>query len=298
MEPTVASRTALGAAAHRAAHQTLEGGRIFSDPLALAILGADAEPLIARITERLEGRRLRLFIAVRSRFAEDCASRTIHEGVRQIIVLGAGLDTFAYRLNALQGLRVFELDHPVSQRDKRRRLEEAGVSEPAHVAYIAHDFENGAMAPALIGAGFNPDRRSFIMWLGVTPYLAEDAVFGTLSELARFPAGVEIVFDYPNPVESIPDAAARAALEELARRVTELGEPFRCALDTEALHTRAQALGYIEVEDHDGGSLAARYLPDLEGMSLGRGGHVVRLATRGRPRSAAERHGDKRPART
>ena len=280
MEHAIASRTALGAAAHRAAHQTLDAACVFKDPLARAILGDDAEPMIARVTERLEGRRLRHFIALRSRFAEDCAGRAIDAGVRQIIVLGAGLDTFAYRLQPREGLQVFELDHPVSQQDKRRRLEEAGVFEPAHVAYVPHDFESGAMAPALIGAGFNPARRSFVMWLGVTPYLTEDAVFGTLSELARLPAGVEIVFDYPNPVESIPDPAARTALEELARRAAELGEPFRCALETEALHARAQALGYVEVEDHDGGSLAARYLPDPKGVSLGRGGHVVRLATR------------------
>ena len=280
MAPIVASRTALGAAAHRAAHQTLEGGRVFSDPLALAILGADANTMIARVTERPEGRLLRLFIAMRSRFAEDCALRSIGAGVRQVVVLGAGLDTFAYRLEPREGLQVFELDRPATQRDKRRRLKEAGVCEPAHVAYVAHDFESGAMAPALIAAGFDPDRRSFVMWLGVTPYLAEDAVFGTLSELARFPAGVEIVFDYPNPTASISAAAARASLDELAARVAELGEPFRCALDTETLHARARALGFVEAEDHDGGSLAARYLPHLEGMPSGRGGHVVRMATR------------------
>jgi methyltransferase (TIGR00027 family) len=91
------SRTALGAAAHRAAHQVLENGRIFSDPLALRILGADAEKAISTAQTDLSGRRLRLFIAARSRFAEDALTVAIERGVRQVVVLGAGLDTYAYR---------------------------------------------------------------------------------------------------------------------------------------------------------------------------------------------------------
>ncbi len=118
---------------------------VFADPLALRILGDDAEPAIALAKERPERRGLRFFVAMRSRFAEDSARRAIENGVRQIVVLGAGLDTFAYRLEQREGLRVFELDHPATQRDKRRRLEEARVAEPSHVAYVAHDFEHGSM---------------------------------------------------------------------------------------------------------------------------------------------------------
>src|ERR1700689_5401216 len=92
------SRTALGAAGHRAAHQALEGGRIFADPLAMPILGEDAESAVAEAREDPRRTGLRLFIATRSRFAEEAARRAIGKGVRQIVVLGAGLDTFAYRL--------------------------------------------------------------------------------------------------------------------------------------------------------------------------------------------------------
>ena len=114
-----ASRTALGAAGHRAAHQALDGGVVFSDPLALAILGGDAEQAIAFAMERPERRAMRFFVAMRSRFAEDAAAHAIERGVRQILVLGAGLDTFAYRVERREGLRVFELDHPATQRDKQ-----------------------------------------------------------------------------------------------------------------------------------------------------------------------------------
>jgi methyltransferase (TIGR00027 family) len=199
MQHGQASRTALGAAGHRAAHQVLERGIAFSDPLALAILGQDADDAITLAKEEPERRPLRLFIAMRSRFAEDSARRAVHEGVRQILVLGAGLDTFAYRLQPTEGLRVFELDHPATQRDKRRRLADAQISAPEHVAYVAHDFEHGSTTAALEARGFDAGKRTFVLWLGVTPYLTEDAVFATLGELARLPGGAAVVFDYANP---------------------------------------------------------------------------------------------------
>jgi hypothetical protein len=155
-----ASRTALSAAGHRAAHQALEGGSVFPDPLALVILGDEAEEAVAAARERPERRALRIFVAMRSRFAEDCAKAAICGGVQQILVLGAGLDTFAYRLENYEGVRVFELDHPATQRDKRRRLAEAGIAEPAHLAYVAHDFDHGSMTVALQAGGLDTDRRT------------------------------------------------------------------------------------------------------------------------------------------
>jgi methyltransferase (TIGR00027 family) len=281
MKDGEASRTALGAAGHRATHQALEGGFIFADPLALAILGGDAAQAIALAKERPERRGLRFFVAMRSRFAEDAARLAIEKGVRQILVLGAGLDTFAYRLEPREGLRVFELDHPASQRDKRRRLAEAGIAEPLHVAYIRHDFEHGSMTAAIEAGGLDPRRRTFVLWLGVTPYLTEDAVYVTLGELARFPGGVEVVFDYANPPEAIRDDRLRAFHDEMTAQVAASGEPFRSYLETPALRLRAHALGYVEIEDLDRAALAARYLPQGAAKpASGPGGDVIRMATR------------------
>ncbi|HEX9169686.1 MAG TPA: SAM-dependent methyltransferase, partial [Roseiarcus sp.] len=230
--------------------------------------------------ERPERRPLRLFIAMRSRFAEDAARRAMAEGVRQILVLGAGLDTFAYRLEAPHGLRIFELDHPATQRDKQRRLAEAAIDEPAYVVYVAHDFERGSMTEALEAAGFDPDARTFVLWLGVTPYLTEDAVYATLAELARLPGGAEVVFDYGNPPDRITETATRNFHREMAERVAASGEPFRCYLDTAALHERARSFGFSEIEDLDRSALVARYLPDTPiAPRSGPGGHVVRMAT-------------------
>ena len=120
----------------RSVRRLTQNPRVHPDPLALRILGDDAEEAIKLARVRPERRALRLFIAMRSRFAEDCARRAVESGVRQVLILGAGLDTFAYRLEPRDGLRVFELDHPATQRDKRRRLDEARIAEPSHVAYV------------------------------------------------------------------------------------------------------------------------------------------------------------------
>ena len=276
-----ASVTALGAAGHRAAHQVLERGFVFADPLALAILGPDAEGAVALARERPERRPLRLFIAMRSRFAEDSRAAPFVRGCGRFSVLGAGLDTFAYRLEPTREMRAFELDHPATQGEKRRRLAEARIAEPAHVAYVAHDFEHRSMTGALEAAGFDPKIRTFVIWLGVTPYLAAEAAYATLDELARWPGGAEVVFDYANPPDRIKEAAARTYHEQMAERVAASGEPFRCYFDTATLHTAARRLGYTKIEDLDRAELVQRYLPDLPvAPRPGPGGHVVRMATR------------------
>jgi methyltransferase (TIGR00027 family) len=281
MQQGQASVTALGAAGHRAAHQILERGLVFADPLALRILGPDADGAIALAKEQPERRPLRLFIAMRSRFAEDSARRAIEKGVRQILVMGAGLDTFAYRLERTYDLRVFELDHPATQAEKRRRLTEAQITEPAHVSYIAHDFEGGSMTAALQAAGFDAEKSTFVLWLGVTPYLTEEALFATLGELARWPGGAEVVFDYANPPHAIEEEATRDFHRQMAERVAASGEPFRCYLDSPELHARARELGFADIEDLDRAALVALYLPDLPiPPRPGPGGHVVRMATR------------------
>ena len=124
MDEKEPSRTALGAAAYRAAHQTVEGGTIFADPLAHAILGANADAIIAQFAAADPAQTsMRIFMAARSRFAEDCLALAAARGVRQAVILGAGLDTFSLRNQSRgQGLRVYEVDHPATQIWKRKRF--------------------------------------------------------------------------------------------------------------------------------------------------------------------------------
>src|SRR5580704_4113629 len=118
------SHTARGAAAYRALHQTLDGGVIFRDPLALKILDDETRATLDEVAANPALRPMRLFIAARSRFSEDSMAASVARGVRQVVVLGAGLDTFALR-NPDAGVRVFEVDYPATQGWKRERLKQA-----------------------------------------------------------------------------------------------------------------------------------------------------------------------------
>ncbi len=273
------SRTALGAAGHRAAHQVLEGGRVFADPLALRILGDDAKGAIDEANEDPRRRGLRLFIAVRSRFAEDAARRAIADGARQIVVLGAGLDTFAYRIEPIEGLSVYEVDHPATQAEKRRRLAAANIAAPAHIVFAPCDFERAGLADALAAAGFDPGRRSFFLWLGVVPYLSESAVFATLAFIGSLPGGGEVAFDYANPIASIADETSRLAHETLAARVAAAGEALQTYFVTPALHEKLRAVGFRKIEDLGPNAVAARFFPGRAVRSREFGGHVVLAGT-------------------
>ena len=135
------SHTARGAAAYRAIHQTLEGGAIFSDPFAGKILDDDTRARLDEIAADASLRPWRLFIAARSRFSEGALASCVARGVRQIVVLGAGLDTFSLRNpHAGEGVRVFEVDYPATQDWKRERLKQAGLA-----AVQVQSFVNGVI---------------------------------------------------------------------------------------------------------------------------------------------------------
>jgi methyltransferase (TIGR00027 family) len=273
-----ASLTALGAARLRAAHQTLERGRIFSDPLAVRVLGSEAEPLDSVEENDPARRRLRLFIAARTRFAEDALAASISRGLRQVVILGAGLDTYAYRSPLVDRLRIFEVDHPATQAWKRRRLAEVAISVPDTLTFAPIDFEHETLADGLAAVGLRSNERTFFTWLGVVPYLTDEAITATVGFVAGLQGGAQIVFDY---VTAATDGAGRegqAAHEALSARVASAGEPFRSALDPARLRTQLRGVGFRSVEDVAGGDLVARYLPGRTAAGRASTAHVVSAA--------------------
>jgi methyltransferase (TIGR00027 family) len=280
MQPGQPSRTALGAAGLRAAHQVLDGAALFADPLALRILGADADDLVREAEAEADPfrQRLRWFIAIRSRIAEDALAAAIKRGVRQLVVLGAGLDTTAYRVPRSQDLCIFEVDHPATQAWKRERLAEADIPLPPALTFVPVDFERETLAEGLAAAGFDSAQQTFFTWLGVVPYLTEEAIFATLGFIAGLPGGAHVVFDYVNPSSSIAEPDRRAAHEALAARVAAAGESIRTHFDSDALHVRLKALGFREVEDFGWTEISARFLSSRP-VSSGCGAHVLRAAT-------------------
>jgi len=274
------SRTAQAAAIHRAAHQLVDKPPVFEDPLALRILGAEDEAALRAglpAAAAAGSDFMRTFVAVRSRFAEEALEAAYRAGVRQYVVLGAGLDTFAYRC-PLEGLRVYEVDHPATQVWKRERLMGCGIAVPERVVYVPLDFEQETLREGLARAAFEGARPAFYAWLGVTPYLTPEAVLATLAAVARdFAPGSEIAFDFAAPPCDHP--RARAARRALAARVEALGEPLLSAFSPPVLAAELRAMGYTRVDVFGPAALEARYLAGrTDGLRL-RGGHLVLAGT-------------------
>ncbi len=279
MRPMGPSVTAWAAASHRAAHQLLEGGRIFADPLAVPMLGLSAAEVAAAASADPARRGMRLFIAARTRFAEDALARAVANGASQLVVLGAGLDTFAYRNPFAGDLLVFEVDHPATQDWKRRRLAESGIAVPDSLVFAPVDFETTTLADGLAAAGFDAGRRSFFTWLGVVPYLTEAAIFATVAYVACLPGGAEIVFDYADPPGTLAPAR-RAEHAARAARVAALGEAWLSYFEAADLRARLLELGFSEVEDLGPPEIYARYFR-LPSGAPDRGGHFVRALVAG-----------------
>jgi len=272
------SRTAWAAAAHRAVHQVLEKGRIFADPFALRILGKDAEAAIREAEQKPSRRKMRIFIAARTRFAEDALTAAVERGVRQLVVLGAGLDTYAYRCNWGDRLRIFEVDHPATQAWKRQRLEEAAIPVPKSVTFAPIDFERQTLPEGLAAAGFDSSQQTFFTWLGVVPYLSAEAVWSTLGFIADLPNGAHVVFDYSDPPDSLP-AKWRAGHEKRAARVAELGETWLTYFEADRLRARLLTLGYSEIEDLGPPQIVARFFPNRVLTLPDKGGHILYATT-------------------
>lgn len=203
-------------------------------------------------------------------------------GAAQLVVLGAGFDTFAYRSPFGERLRVFEVDHPATQAWKRQRLAAVGIEVPDSLTFVGVDFEHESFVERLAENGFDPDARSFVFWLGVSMYLTEQAIDATLAAVAAWPGGGEIVFDYAEPPHADMSERGLAARQALAARVAAAGEPFIGALEPEALHAQLDRLGYIEVQDMGSLDLAEYFLgPEVAAAARaadagGRGGaHVL-----------------------
>lgn len=234
--------------------------RVFEDPLALTMLGPDgARELKANPARFDTAPRLRALVVARSRYAEDELTIAVQGGVRQYVVLGAGLDTFAYRNpHAGSGLRVFEVDHPGTQLWKRDRLAVAGVAIPESMTFVPVNFEEARLADCLGAAGFDARQPAFFSWLGVVPYLTLEAAQGTLAWIGSLPAGSAVVFDYGVDPELL-SPPLRAAFEILAERVARAGEPFRLFFNPGDLAAMLHELGFHDIEDLGGPEIDRRY---------------------------------------
>jgi len=258
MEEAIPSRTALRVALRRAAHQLHDSPVVFDDPMAVPLLGATYAEELRRTPVR-EDRpfsiSLRAFLVARSRYAEDNLRKAVESGVEQYVLLGAGLDTFAYR-NSYPQLRVFEVDHPATQQWKRELLQRNRIAIPESVTYTPVDFECQSLSVQLGNTGFNHRAPTFFAWLGVVPYLTLEAFRGTLSFISTQPPGSGVTLDYGQPRAVLP-LLERLAHDSLASRVEKAGEPFRLFFTPADI--AAEFLRFHSLEDLGSQEINARY---------------------------------------
>ena len=252
MEDGQLSFTALTAAAARAAHLIVDQEPwIFADGLAAQLLGEQAEELISY--HKLHGTHpvlagARVQVTCRSRYTEDALSRAVSRGVGQYVILGAGLDSFAYRAGLAGRVRVFEVDHPATQDWKRRALAAAQVPVPEAVTFVAVDLATDSLAGPLLAAGFDTAAPALVSWLGVTMYLTPDAVADIMTAVGRLAPGTELVADYMLPA-GLRDEAGAVYGELVAQAAAESGEPWLSCFAPGEMADMARRAGFREVRN-------------------------------------------------
>lgn len=256
------SLTAHRVALSRAAHQIFDRPPVLEDPVALAIVGEAGVAQIRAAALRYHlppARYLRAFLVARSRIAEEALAEAVRRSVRQYVVLGAGLDTFAYRnpYSATQ-LRVFEVDHPATQAWKRRQLAAARLALPDSLSFVSVDFEGETLPERLSGAGFRATEPAFFSWLGVTMYLTRTAVLEVLGYVAGLAAGSGIVFDYVVPPAQLT-LMRRVVVRAVSGAVAAAGEPWKSFFEPRELGVELRSLGFRQLEDLGPAQLNARF---------------------------------------
>ena len=243
------SRTALATAYLRAAHQVLDAvPHVLEDSLAVSVLGKDALKRIHDTEAKYRSpsaQELRAHVVLRSRFAEDRLAEAVKRGVSQYVLLGAGLDTFAFRQPTwAKSLRIVELDHPNTQSFKLSKLSLAGITAPSNVSFGAIDFDRESLIEGLGCLGVIIDKPTFFSWLGVTMYLTEKAIDSALQSMGTFAAGSEIVLTFLEPPDQHPSARSSVRLASI---VADAGEPFVSFLTQSNIENKLRLAGFFRV---------------------------------------------------
>ncbi len=274
MQQAIPSNTALRVALRRAAHQLHDSPIVFEDPLAVPILGTTYAEQLQRTPLRADrpfSTALRAFLVARSRYAEDNLRHAVEKSdVTQYVLLGAGLDTFAYR-NPYPRLRVFEVDHPATQAWKRELLRQNNIAVPDGAIYTPVNFETQSLSAELRESGFDASTPSLFAWLGVVPYLTLEAFRSTVDFISAQPAGSGLVLDYGQP-RDVLSHFERLAHDSLASRVEKAGEPFRRFFTPDSM---AQELScFHDREDLGAAEINARYFAGRSDRLMLRGAAI------------------------
>jgi methyltransferase (TIGR00027 family) len=256
------SRTAVVTAVARAFCRH-ESPVIFDDDLAWGLAGEEGLALSGRLGTEIPGALVAAFsrwMGIRARFTEDLVAQAIARGTPQYVVLGAGLDSFAYRRrDLLDRVRVFEVDHPASQEWKRRRLRDLRIEIPDNLVFAPLDFELQTLREGLEHAGFEFQRPAFFSWIGVTMYLSLEAINATLATIAQCLTGSRVVLTYNQPHDSL-DQFSLQVTSAFSAIAAELGEPFVSLFRPDDIERLLQSHGFVDIVHFGPPEARAAYL--------------------------------------
>ena len=293
MTPGRASQTAQFTAILRAHHHLFAPAtKILEDSLALPLSGLSGpDAVLEQVGGLVDGyaqlgnrdiasafiEQTEHAVCARSRLFEERIDQTLGKALAQLVILGAGMDTTAYRFaDQLQNIPVYEIDHPDTQAFKRERLASSGIAIPANLQFVSFDFENQTLLQAMEASAVDREKQTLFSWLGVSMYLTDETVKATLGVLGGFPSGSELVMDFlpdhtGNSREMIPKSVAA-----LTEQVSQMGEPMLSKYNEATLDTRLYEAGFSNVDyygrsrivnDLLGGDSAA-YCMEKETVSL------------------------------
>lgn len=279
MQQTKPSRMSELPAIMRAIHQTMdEEPKILVDPIApqLVDLRTKDEELLPLLNHPF-AKQWRAGFLIRNRYAEDCLSECIDKGLHQYVILGAGLDTFAFRQpTRAKPLRIYEVDHPATQRWKRDRLGVADIAIPSNLTFVPLDFETGSLVNALKDCKFDFGGMTFLSWLGVTQYLSQSAITEMLEFVLSLPRSSQIVFSFIVPFESVSGVEAEA-LALAAKQAAEVGEPWLTTFEAEDLKSQLRSIGFSDVVHLTPAEAQERYAKNRrDGLKARRGEQLMR----------------------
>jgi methyltransferase (TIGR00027 family) len=262
--------------------------RLFNDPFAIALL-SDSYKILSQIAQFSIVRKLihafldlgvpcsRSSAVVRTRAIDDLVNDAIVHGARQLVLLGAGLDSRGCRLDKAREIAVFEVDHPATQSVKKERLQACMGKLPTNIHYVAVDFERDSLDKRLLEYGYNPTVQSVVVWEGVIDYLTESAVYSTFRVLTQLlPPSSLLIFTYTHKgaldgSKTFPGARRWQYLSRAS------GESFVFSFDPDALAVDLKTHLFLLQSDTSTAEIAQHYCPAL-GRSES-GNRAYRLAT-------------------
>jgi methyltransferase (TIGR00027 family) len=272
MKQQQSSRSAEGVAGLRAIEaEKPEGERICYDPYAWAFAPAGIGFAISKwiITSGLYDRMAPGavgFVAVRERYIDDYLKTCLEAGLDQVVILGAGFDTRAYRIPGIEKTSLFEIDHPATQAEKLKRLHKVVDPLPRHVTFLPVDFNTQTLNDRLLGSGYDEHAKTLFIWQGVTYFLTREGVDNTLAFIAAHSGpGSAVIFDYF--YNEVFDDTTNGYAKALRRAAQLSGEEYMFGIDRGQIEPFMAQRGFGEVQNLTLEELKQRY---FTGKNAGR----------------------------